>query len=261
MYDLPELRPAMAALWTGIARALAREGVTDMPAALVHDAPAAELWAAPDLLFSQCCGYDLLHGAARGLRPLATPCYRAPGCAGPGYLSIVVVPEDSGARRLEDLRGRVCAINSWCSHSGMNALLALAAPLSQDGRFFAVVKVSGAHTASVAMVARREADVAAIDCVTHALLARHRPAALAGTRSLCRTATAPAPPFVTRADAPDDLIERLRAGLHHAFADPALAAARGDLLLDGIELLPLAAYDRLKAFERLAARYGYSTLA
>lgn len=261
MYDLPELRPAMAALWAGIARALARAGVKNVPAVLVHDAPAAELWAAPDLLFSQCCGYDLLHGAARGLRPLATPCYRAPGCAGPGYLSIAVVPEDSAAERLEDLRGTVCAINSWCSHSGMNALRALVAPLSRGGRFFGAIEVSGSHAASLGMVARREADVAAIDCVTLALLARHRPAALAGTRSLCRTASAIAPPFVTRADAPDDLIERLRAALHHVFADPGLATARDDLLLDGIELLPLAAYDRLKAFERRAARYGYSTLA
>ena len=261
MYDLPELRPAMAALWAGIARALAREGVAEVPATLVHDVPADELWPAPDLLLSQCCGYDLLHGAARGLRPLATPCYRAPGCAGPHYLSIVVVPEGSTAARLEDLRGTVCAINSRCSHSGMNAVRALVAPLSRDGRFFATVEVSGAHSASLAMVASRTADVAAIDGVTYALLARHRPAALAGTRPLCRTANAPAPPFVTRADAPDELVLRLRTALHDACADPGLAAVRGALLLDGIEVLPFAAYDRLKAFERLASRPGYPVLA
>ena len=111
MYDLPEVRPALAALWAGLARHLAREGIADVPAALACDQPVAALWRRPDLLFSQCCGYDLVNAYAGALRPLATPCYRAPGCAGPSYRSIVVVAEDSAGRELEDLRGGVCAIN------------------------------------------------------------------------------------------------------------------------------------------------------
>ncbi|MGH6899946.1 MAG: phosphate/phosphite/phosphonate ABC transporter substrate-binding protein [Geminicoccaceae bacterium] len=261
MYDLPEVRPAQDALWAGLARHLAREGVADVPAALACEDPAAALWSAPGLLFSQCCGYDLVNGYAGALRPLATPCYRASGCAGPSYRSIVVVAEDRAAGSLEDLRGAVCAINGWTSHSGMSALRALIAPLSRAGRFFAEVRVSGAHSASLAMVARGEADVAAIDCVVHALLARHRPAALHGTRPLAETASAPAPPFVTHARARDDVVARLRSALTRTFDDPALAAARADLLLAGIEILPLAAYDRITAFERLAARDGYPVLA
>jgi ABC-type phosphate/phosphonate transport system substrate-binding protein len=143
----------------------------------------------------------------------------------------------------------------------MNALRALIAPLSRDGRFFRTVRVSGAHSASLGMVARGEADVAAIDCVVHALLARHRPAALAATRALCHTASAVAPPLVTHTHSGDDLIERLRAALVQTFEDPALAAAREDLLLAGIEILPPSAYVRIKAFERYAARHGYSVLA
>ena len=104
------------------------------------------------------------------------------------------------------------------------------------------------------------ADVAAIDCVTHALLARHRPAALAGTRVLCRTAAAPAPPYVTRADAGDDLVARLQAALRAACDDSrARGRARG-LLLDGIEVLAASAYRRIPAFGRLAARHGYPML-
>jgi ABC-type phosphate/phosphonate transport system substrate-binding protein len=143
----------------------------------------------------------------------------------------------------------------------MNALRALIAPLGRDGRFFRAVEMSGAHSASLAMVARGEADVAAIDCVVHALLARHRPTALAGTRPLVHTASAAAPPFVTHARAGDDRARRLRAALVQAFEDPALAAAREDLLLAGIELLPLSAYVRIKAFERYAARHGFPVLA
>ena len=261
MYDLPEVRPALGALWAGLARHLARADVADVPAALACEEPTAALWRRPDLLLSQCCGYDLVGAHAGDLRPLATPCYAAPSCAGARYRSIVVVAEDRPARGLEDLRGGVCAINGWSSHSGMSALRALIAPLAREGRFFAAVRVSGAHSASLAMVARGEADVAAIDCVVHALLARHRPAALRGTRPLTETASAPAPPLVTRARAGEDLIARLRAALVATFEDPALAAAREDLLLAGIEILPPAAYLQIRAFERYAARHGYPVLA
>lgn len=261
MYDLPEVRPALDDLWAGLARHLAREGVPDVPCALAHGAPLETLWTGPDLLLSQCCGYDLLNGHGDALRLLATPCYRAPGCVGPAYASIVVVAENAPARRLEDLRGGVCAINGWSSHSGMSALRALIAPISHGGAFFARIEVSGSHRASLAMVARGEADVAAVDCVLHALLARHRPAALFGTRPLIRTASAPAPPFVTRAGAPDQTVERLRTALRRTFEDPLLEAARADLLLAGVEVLALAAYDRITGCERFAAGRGYPVLA
>jgi ABC-type phosphate/phosphonate transport system substrate-binding protein len=261
MYDLPEVRPALDAWWAGLAHHLAREGVSDVPAALPHGAPPDASWSRPDLLLSQCCGYDLRNGYTGALRVLATPCYGAPGCVGPAYASIVVVAADAPARSLDDLRGGVCAINGWTSHSGMNALRALIAPRSRGGRFFARIAVSGSHRASLAMVARGEADVAAIDCVVHALLARHRPGALTGTRPLGRTPKAPAPPFVTSASAGDATVERLRAALFRAFDDASLEAARANLLLAGIEVLPRAAYARIRAFERLAARRGYPVLA
>jgi ABC-type phosphate/phosphonate transport system substrate-binding protein len=260
MYDLPEVRPALDALWAGIARHLRREGIADAPARLTYGLSGGALWRAPDLFFSQCCGADLVGACADAFRPLATPRYRAQGCAAGRYASLLVVADDEEIGGLEDLRGRVAAINHPDSHSGSNALRALIAPWSRGGRFFARVEVSGSHAASLALVASRHAAVAAIDCVTHALLARHRPAALAGTRPLCRTAPAPAPPFVTRKEAGDDLVRRLRSALRGALEDPALAPARADLLLDGIEILPPAAYARITAFARFAARHGYPAL-
>jgi ABC-type phosphate/phosphonate transport system substrate-binding protein len=259
MYDLPEARPALDALWAGIARELRRAGL-EAPARLTHDEPGSALWAAPDLLFSQCCGADLTGAPGATLQPVATPRYRAPGCAGARYASLLVVPDAAAITVVEDLRGRIAAVNHPRSHSGANALRALIAPLSRAGRFFAEVVESGSHAASLALVQERRADVAAIDCVSHALLARHRPAALAGTRVFCRTAGAPAPPFVTRKSAGAELVARLREALRCAFADPALARAREDLLLDGTELLPPAAYARIAAFARFAARHGYPAL-
>jgi len=260
MYDLPELRGAHTALWAGIARHLREAGVPEVPAALCMERSAGGAWADPDLLLSQCCGADLTGAYAGRLHVVATPRYGAPGCAGGSYRSLVVVAESALVESLEDVRGRVAAINHPQSHSGMNALRALIAPLNRDGRFFSAVEVSGSHSASLAMVASGDANVAAIDCVTHALLARHRPAALAGTRVLCRTAPAPAPPYVTRADTDDTLVLRLRAALRAVCADPKLSAAREQLLLDGVETLAPSAYRRIPAFARLAARHGYGTL-
>ncbi len=260
MYDLPELRGAHAALWGGIARQLRQAGIADVPAALCQERPASEVWGDPELLLSQCCGADLMGAFAGRLRVVATPYYAAPGCGQAGYASLMVVAQGSDVRELEDLRGRLVAINDPESHSGANALRALIAPLSRGGHFFATVKVSGAHAESLALVASGAADVAAIDCVTHALLARHRPAALAGTRVLCRTAAAPAPPYVTRADAADGLVQSLQAALRAACNAPELKAARAGLLLDGIELLAASAYRRIPAFGRLAARHGYPML-
>ena len=69
--------------------------------------------------------------------------------------------------------------NSPDSQSGYNVLLKMVAPLSRDGRFFSAVAFSGSHRQSLREL-QREADIAAIDCVTWALLPCHQPEALAG---------------------------------------------------------------------------------
>ncbi len=264
MYDLPELRGAHETLWAAIAARLRAAGIDDAPATLAWDRNVDDLWSDPALLFSQCCGFDLVGPHAARLRAIATPRYRASGCAGGDYSSLVVVAADSDVAELADLRGRVCAINGRGSHSGMSALRALVAPLNEGGRFFSAVIESGGHVASLALLASGRAEVAAIDCVTHALLARHRPGALAGTRVLCRTAPAPALPFVTRAEIDDEIVETLRAALRGAIEEPGdatLAAARSALLLDGIEVLPADAYARITAFEAEARARGYPEVA
>lgn len=260
MYDIPEVSGALDALWAGIARALHREGVADVPGALVHGRRLEDLWDDPDLFLSQCCGFDVVKSYTRSLRPVATPRYGAPGCNGTSYSSIVIVPEDCQASSIEDLFGKICAVNGPHSHSGMNALRALVAPHSRRGQFFSCVRETGAHAESVALVQRGAADVAAIDCVTLGLLARHRPDAVAGTRELCRTNTAPGIPYVTRVDAGEGHAERLQAALASAFDDPDLASARDDLFLTGIEFLPHSVYYALIDTERFAIDHGYPKL-
>jgi ABC-type phosphate/phosphonate transport system substrate-binding protein len=260
MYDLPEVRGALDGLWNGLARHLRREGVAGVPDRIVHDRPFRALWTDPDLRFSQCCGYDLVNGYANTLQPIATPHFDAPECEGCEYASVIVVREDCAAADVSEMRGAVCAVNEHDSHSGMNALRALVAPASRDGRFFSRVETSGAHAASVEMVRNGGADIAAIDCVTYALLQRHRPAALSGVRKLCRTERAPALPYVTRRTVDADTVARMRTALFRTFADAKLTAAREALLLKDVEVIPVSAYRRITAFQDLAARHGFPRL-
>ena len=155
-------------------------------------------------------------------------------------MSVVLVAEDSPATEISDLRNAVCVVNSHESHSGANALRALVAPLNRRGRFFSRIVTSGSHPASVAAVARGEADVAAIDCVTYACLHRYRPALLEGTRRLRYTARAPGIPFVTRAGSDSNRIRHLQSALLEAFEEPEVRAAGAAVFIDGVEILPLS---------------------
>ncbi len=260
MYDFEEVRGAHEILWKGIAQKLEKAGVDGVPAALDLSRSVHDLWTDPGLLLSQCCGADLVGRYSETLTLVATPLYRAPGCDGCLYSSVVLVAEDSPATELSDLRNAVCVVNGPESHSGANALRAMVAPLSRRGRFFSRIVISGSHPASVAIVARREADIAAIDCVTYACIERYRPSLLNRTRRLCYTERAPGIPFVTRAGSDPDRIRQLQDALLEAFEKPDVRAAGNAVFIGGVEILPSSAYDRIIEFQRLAAAHGYPEL-
>ena len=259
MYDVPELAEHTDALWGAIARALAVRGVR-APAALTRD---RETWTDPALTLSQTCGYVFTHRLKGAVRLVATPRYAAPGCEGARYTSMIVVPRASTARSLEELRGRVAAVNQLESHSGMNVLRHLCAPLADAGRFFGRVEVSGGHRASLERIAAGTADVAAIDCVAHALLARAVPDLLAGTRVLAEVEAPRVPglPLITRRDLPGEDLGTLREALLDVAEDPALARTRRALLWDGLEVLGEDAYAVLDEMEEGAIARGYPTVA
>jgi ABC-type phosphate/phosphonate transport system substrate-binding protein len=259
-YDLPEVASATDALWEALARRLRRIGFSGVPARLHRNLHYEDQWRSSRFLFGQCCGYDLRIAHASRLQLLATPCYSAAGCRGSDYRSFVVVREDRHGAALEDLRGSICAVNSLTSHSGMNALRALVAPLSRRGRFFRGAVLSGSHETSLTLVLRGTADVAAIDCVTWALLARHRPNLLSRVRILHQTPPAAAPPYVTSATLSPAALDRLRSALLATLNEPALADVRRELLIQGVEWLRPAAYDPMAAAADVARQRGYDEI-
>ena len=260
MYDFPELRAAHDTFWSAVAERLNSAGFRDVPRALTRDMGHAEVWRDTSLLFAQGCEYPLAKSFADRVRLVATPMYSAAGCEGARYRSAVVVRGVDGAATLADLRGRRCAINELESNSGMNLLRAAVAPLARGGRFFGSVAVSGSHLRSVEMVASGEADVASVDCVSFAIFQRLYPAVVSELRVLCWTPLSPCLPFITARSASDSTVRALRSALADVFDDAALAPAREQLLLRGVDLEPREGFGEVLALERGAVEAGYPTI-
>jgi ABC-type phosphate/phosphonate transport system substrate-binding protein len=252
MYDLPELAAQTDAFWRGIASRLRAAGVEDVPDRLQRRGDPCELWRSPQLLFAQTCGFPLMHDFAGKLTLVATPCYSARGCEGSTYRSFIVVRANDPRRSVAEFRGAIAAINSEDSHSGFN-ILRWRIAREKKPPFFTRLERTGSHVSSLAAVQSGRADLAAIDCVTFALLERHRPSAVAGVRILEETPAAPALPFVTAASATANELRLLRQGLADAVADPALSDVCSALLLKGVEEIPLARYEVIRNFARVGA--------
>ncbi|HUE47453.1 MAG TPA: PhnD/SsuA/transferrin family substrate-binding protein [Aestuariivirgaceae bacterium] len=260
MYDWPEVCEATDVWWAGLARHLRGAGF-EAPDRLTRSGDPGTQWRRPDLLVSQTCGFPLMHDYRDRLEVLATPVYDVEGCSGASYSSLIVVPADGGASRLEDLAGATAAYNAADSLSGHLAFKCVFAPLSKDGRFFDRLVESGSHRASIQLVCDRKADVAAIDCVSFALARRHHPELAAGLAVIAYGPAAPALPYVTAAGRPAGEIERLKHALSAAAADPALAVPREALFIAGLEFLPPDAYQRVLDLEAECDALGYAALA
>jgi ABC-type phosphate/phosphonate transport system substrate-binding protein len=248
---------ATEALWAALSRQLNAAGIADVPARLQQERPARETWADPRLLFGQCCGWPLLTEFGDRLRVVAAPIYRVPGCAGATHRAFFIVRRDAPQARIADLRGCRFAINGRDSNTGMNLPRHAVAPLAEGRPFFATVEELGSHAAALAAVAGGRVAAAAVDCVSHAYLARHRPDLVAATRIVGETAPSPTLPYVTGA-ATD---AATRAALSAALAEVVASGAfRETLLLDGVAPLGLADYRVLLGYAEEARRLGYPDL-
>ena len=171
MYDWPQVRGGDGpASGRRCATGSGRAG-SPAPEALSRDVGLMAGWTDPGLVLGQTCGLPFVRELGRpggaGRRGRTTG---SPGCPPGWYRSAVVVRADDPRETLADFRGARLAINGTDSQSGWGSILHHAAPLAEAGRFFGGVVVSGAHAASVPMVAGGGADLAAVDAVSWRLL-------------------------------------------------------------------------------------------
>ncbi len=259
MYDDPGVAQATDAIWGRIAAGLRRRDVA-APAKLTRGGDLAAQWLSPSLVFGQTCGYPYAKDLHDAVRLIATPEYAFPGCEGTQHRSFVVGRADDPRRGLEGFRGGVAALNSSDSNSGMNLFRATIAPVSGGRTFFGAVLTTGSHRASLEAVAGGLADLAAIDCVSYALVKRLRPDLIDSVAVVAESPLSPGLPFILSARLPEATLEAAREALFDTLADPDLSAARTALGLKGARVTTPEDYERVLEIEREAEAAGYPTL-
>jgi ABC-type phosphate/phosphonate transport system substrate-binding protein len=259
----PALAEAARALLRHVVHGLHAQGWVETIALTEPDGDdLLAFWRAADTLLSQTCGYPLIKHLASDVDVLARPGFAIDGCEDHSYCSFVVVRDDDDLEDVANLQGQRLAVNSPDSHSGMNALRHLLAPVAalrlKDGRFFAQVLLSGNHASSLALVQTGQADVCAVDCVTFAHLAEHRPEAVRGLRVLTCTEQAPSLPWICNRHLGAAQKEQLLALVMDLPQSEPTACAT--LRLQSFKAATLADYEPIAAMEEGALRLGYPVL-
>ena len=228
MYDLH--RPDSEALIQAVQDLLAARGV-----AVTAVWPQADLlshWQDDELLLSQACGYPLVTQLS-AVQTVGCFHYSAPGCEGIYYRSLLVVRRRDRHKTLADFRGGRAVCNAPDSQSGYNVFMQMVAPLAQQGIFFNDIIFSGSHRQSLLEIGEGRADIAAIDCVTFALLQRHAPMLVADLAVIGESPAAPGLPLITARNTPPSRIALLRAALRQLVSDPAYRTLRAALFIRG----------------------------
>jgi ABC-type phosphate/phosphonate transport system substrate-binding protein len=184
MYDVPK---ANAIFWS-----LVRARLGYGPQDLSQETDYWSVWQSPDLLFSQTCGYPYrakLHGK---VQLIGTPDYGLADCPPGYYCSVIVARADDPRNTLKEFDGADFAYNEPLSQSGW------AAPVQHmlnKGIRPGKLHKSGAHAASLQMVAGGLADFAGIDAVTYNMLRTSD--FMTHIKIIERTPPTPGLPFIT----------------------------------------------------------------
>ena len=258
MYPLEPLREAWDHLYTRVARS-----VNGSPDGLRWDLDVHATWLDPQLVLGMTCGWPLVTQLIGRVRVLGTFAYELDGEVGHTYRSVIVAREgtpirDRSATPAEDddeddgVRPTL-AFNSLDSLSGYVSMLATL-PQGAAGWHGSVIE-TGAHTASIDAVRDGGADVASIDALTWAYLARDSPERLSGLTVVDRGPVVPHLPLIANVSATDEMVDEWRAAFATAVRDPELAPTLDRLLIRGFVALDAGDYQlALEPLEALIRR-------
>ena len=212
-------------------------------------------WRSPDLLLSQCCGYHIAT-KVQDLEVVAVPHFDLSGGVTPGkYRSVIIKCNDMPGDRIEDFRGMVAVYNDDQSYSGHTALLD-AIPKSDRGQaFFSEAKSKGSHADAVETIVEGDAQVAAIDEVSYAIMRQNNPDLIKKTTIIKTCEAAQAPPYVTsrrsRSEEEKTILRNTLVRVSHMpEVKDALAAMRICSIIDAVDEDYLTLADKITKLER-----------
>lgn len=216
-------------------------------------------WRDDNLLLSQTCGYPLV-ALLPDVQLVGAFQSSAQGCEGLRYRSWLVARKEDENLTLSDFRGRRAVCNSDDSHSGYNSLRYVIAPLASAGNFFSETLLSGSHRQSLVALREQRADIAAIDCITWALLRTHYPQELSGLEIIGETPLCAALPLITSAKTDAETLAHLRSALNELTTSKKYQQLLAQSLISGFSVPERAFYDEVQAWEDQAEEYGVSAL-
>lgn len=236
MYNWPESKAAFDLFWSKIHNALTTHGISAPQDLTLLDENLHALADRAELLLGQVCGitYARANDEKHRYHALGSFIIEDDDLAPGEYCSLLITPKG----RTPDLsapQSLTTAINGYGSLSGWIVLSQFVSGQSQEDPF-AQTLISGGHRQSAEMIARGEADLAAIDMISWKMLERFSPDVTAKIDILARTPARPGLPLVTSCHHPQEIIKALQAALDQAFKDPEVATALSALGITGLAL-------------------------
>ncbi len=192
---------------------------------------------------------------------LVAPVMKAPRYKDqPLYFSDLIVREDSGFRRFEDLKGATLAYNEETSNSGYNMPRAFLIERGLTQGYFGKVFRSGSHEESIRMVASGEADASFVDSLVLDHDREKHLGSAGQVRVLMSLGPEAIPPVVVSTRMEPDLRRRLAFALTHMQEDAEGRRILDEALLSRFEPVEDAHYDGIRQRHALAQRTGFLDL-
>jgi ABC-type phosphate/phosphonate transport system substrate-binding protein len=212
MYAVRGTRQHADTLWNCLRDALRDSGI-EAPDHISDFESRLAGWSHPDLILGQTCGLPYISRLCDAVELVGTPDYGVEDCPAGFYHSTLVVSAADARQQLSEFLNGTLAINGMDSQSGYGAIMLAAAPFARQGRFFGRAIRTGSHEASMRLVAKGVADIAAIDSVTWRMSRQFDPG-ISGVRSIGTTEPTPGLPFIAAAGRPSaKLFDAVRAGI------------------------------------------------
>ena len=166
------------------------------------------------------------------------------------YYSLLIVPNDSPARAMTDLRGKVFAFTDPMSLTGRVYPTSLVKSLDASPEtFFARLFFTYSHDNAIKAVANKVADGANVDSLVYDFFVARDSSIAQKTRVVSRSPAFGIPPVVVNPKLAPQLKETLRELLLHADADAEGQTVLRNLMIERFVLVSDRIYDSARALE------------
>lgn len=166
------------------------------------------------------------------------------------YHSLLIVPADSPAQSMADLRGAVFAFTDPISTSGRNYPIWLVQQMGETPEsFFSRTFYTYSHDDAIRAVANHVADGAAVDSLVYAFALEREPELAAQTRVIHQSPPFGIPPVVVSPNARPQLVAELREALLTMRDSPAGRAALQAAGIDDFTPIEDEAYESVRILE------------